>query len=60
MATPERHWHPDDHDEAYAPLVGVPAHDDPKHLEIEDDPWADLGIALVVVGLIVALVWPGF
>jgi ElaB/YqjD/DUF883 family membrane-anchored ribosome-binding protein len=62
MATPERHWDPADHGlEARRPdLVGVDRdHAGPADDEIEDDPWAELGIAAVICLLLLALFLPG-
>jgi hypothetical protein len=60
MATPERHWDHDDHGHVdYAPdLVGV-ERDHAGHVEVEDDPWAELGIAAVICFLLLAIFLPG-
>lgn len=62
MATPERHWDTDDHrNEAHAPgLVGVDRdHAGRAEHEVDDDPWAELGIAAVICFLLLALFLPG-
>ena len=61
MATPERQWDRSDHDQRAFGLHVVDerrAPQEPVQLEIDEDPWADLGIAAVICFLLLALVLP--
>jgi hypothetical protein len=60
MATPERHWDYDDygHDEWAPGVMGVEA-DHAGHYEVDEDPWAELGIAAVICFLLLAIFLPG-
>jgi hypothetical protein len=61
MATPERHWDKGDHEHRAFGLRVVgedQAPQEPAQPGIEDDPWAELGIAAVICFLVLALVLP--
>jgi hypothetical protein len=59
MATPERIWDRGEHDEEpfRLNLVGHET-DEADSPEYDSDPWADLGIAVVIGGIVLSLVLP--
>jgi hypothetical protein len=59
MATPERHWDHDDHGLDYAPSLVDDERDRAGQAEVDDDPWAELGIAAVICFLLLAIFLPG-
>ena len=61
MATPERHWDKGNHEHRAYELHVVGEDRDqrePARPDIDDDPWAELGIAAVICFLVLALVLP--
>jgi hypothetical protein len=60
MATPERQWDRGDHEQRPFALHVVQDRQpqEPVRPELDEDPWAELGIVAVICFLIVALVLP--
>jgi hypothetical protein len=58
MATPERNWDRDDH-RSEAHSLGLVAERERDRFEVDEDPWAELGIAAVICFLLLAIFLPG-